>query len=124
MTHVRVRVSASLSGPSKALSLLVDTGASYSILPRSLLRELGVRPLRKERFELADGTPIRREVGIAYLRYREKPAATYVIFGGSQDSPVLGILALEELGYQVDPVNQRLRRARRLLVPIRASRAA
>jgi len=120
MTQVRVQVSGSLRGRAKTITLLVDTGASYSILPRSLLQELGVLPLRKERFELADGTPIHRDVGIAYLRYRGTPAATYVIFGGSRDSSVLGVVALEELGYQVDPVNERLRKARRLLVALRA----
>ena len=33
----------------------VDTGAAYTTLPGRVLRELGIEPLTKRRFVLADG---------------------------------------------------------------------
>ena len=35
---------------------LVDTGAIDSVVPESVLREIGMRPQRVRRYELADGT--------------------------------------------------------------------
>ncbi|MBI4416058.1 MAG: Retroviral aspartyl protease [Euryarchaeota archaeon] len=118
-TYVRMRVSKDLRGPARPIELLVDTGSSYSVLPRKLLRELDIEALGKEPFELANGRVIWRDVGIAFLHFRRKPASTYVVFGTRRDSPVLGAVVLEELGYQVDPVNRRLRKARRRLLPAR-----
>src|SRR6266571_3492189 len=111
MTYVRVGVSGFQGGPSKAVSLLVDTGSHYLMLPRRLLRELGVRPVRKEKFELANGRTMIRDVGIVFLRFRATVTATDVIFGRPHDGRILGVIALKQLGYQVDPVNQRLRKA-------------
>jgi len=120
-TYVEVRVSARVGGRSKPLSLLVDTGSDYCIMPRRVLHALGIKPEERQRFELANGRTIRRDVGIAYLSFRGRVTATNVIFGGSRDGPVLGVIALEQFGYQVDPVRQRLRRTKRLLPSVRAA---
>ena len=37
------------------VNALVDTGATYTALPESLLNRLGVRPRADRRFRLADG---------------------------------------------------------------------
>jgi len=121
LTYARIAVSGLHGGPSRAVSLLVDTGSHYLMLPRKLLRELGVRPVRREEFELANGRKILRDVGIVFLRFRKRLTASDVIFGGPRDSQVLGVIALEQLGYQVDPVHHRLRKAKRLLVVARAT---
>ena len=49
--------------------LLVDTGATYTMLPTSVLRGLGVRPLTTETFELADGSV----VGLSVREGRDYP---------------------------------------------------
>jgi predicted aspartyl protease len=38
------------------LSVAVDTGSLYTVIPRPLLERLGVRPYDTARFKLADGT--------------------------------------------------------------------
>ena len=38
---------------------LVDSGAIYSLAPASILRRLGIRPLRRDEFEL---DPVRRRL--------------------------------------------------------------
>lgn len=121
MTYVRVEVTGRLNGPAKPIDLLVDSGSHNTVLPSALLRKLRIVPIRRERFQLADGRRIWRRVGIAYLSFRGNVAATRVIFGGTRDDALLGVLALEELGYEVDPVNRRLRRTRLLLMRARAS---
>ncbi len=121
MTFVRMKVAGEFGGNGKPVEFLVDSGSTYSIVPRGLLRALGVKPVRRERFEFAGGRRIWRQVGIAYLSFRGRITATHVIFGGARDEPLLGVHALEGLGYEVDPVNRRLRRARLFLMISHAS---
>ena len=42
---------------------MVDTGASYTIVPARLLRELGVEPIDKIALVLADGQPVEMDLG-------------------------------------------------------------
>ena len=40
---------------SRVLNALVDTGASYAMIPASILAELGIEPEQTKRFQLANG---------------------------------------------------------------------
>ena len=40
----------------KKLSLLVDSGAIYSVVPKDVLRQLGVKPHSTKTFAFADGS--------------------------------------------------------------------
>ena len=97
------------------LRLLVDTGASYSWLPSTLLESLGVRPMRTDRFELGDNRVIRRRVGEAVVEILGLRATTIVVFARRSDANVLGVHALEGLGLEVDPYRERLKRMETLL---------
>ena len=44
---------------------MVDTGASYTIVPVRPLRELGVEPIDKIALALADGQPVEMDLGQA-----------------------------------------------------------
>ncbi|HEV8594963.1 MAG TPA: hypothetical protein VGR51_05485 [Thermoplasmata archaeon] len=125
MTYVRVRFSRKEHGVLKAVRLLVDTGAFYSLVPGDLLTSLGVRPLWRDEFEVADGSMIVRPVGKAYVHYRGEAAETLVIFGQPGDATVLGCYALEGLRLEVVPHSQRLRRKKHIplirLAPLGAS---
>ncbi len=123
LLQVEVEILKAQDGPSRRLALLVDTGASLSVIPREVLESLGIRPEDQEAFELADGRIMIRAVGPAVVRFRGKAAGTQVIFGEPEDEPVLGVTTLEELGLQVDTRTGRLEKARRLLVPVRAAEA-
>ena len=52
----------------KKLTLLVDSGAVYSVVQRVVLRSLGVKPHSTKTFTLADGSEITREVGDAVFK--------------------------------------------------------
>lgn len=92
-----------------ALQFLVDSGATYSVVPASVLDGLGIRPLREEEFGLADGTSVRRRTGVALFKYGDRIGGANVIFGEAEDSTLLGVLTLEALGYVLDPLRRQLR---------------
>ena len=47
------------------IEAMVDTGASYSIVPAGLLKDLGVEPIDKISLVLADGRPVEYDLGRA-----------------------------------------------------------
>jgi len=87
--------------------MLVDTGATFSVIPRRLARALGIRPRRSVRVRLADGRRVRlgADVAIIQIDGREAPATLLV---GDVDEAILGVEALEALGLVVDPRKRRL----------------
>jgi clan AA aspartic protease len=89
---------------------LVDTGATDCYVPASRLREVGVLPGGKRHYELADGTEVVLEVGVAQIEFMGDVVGATVIFGEEDCEPILGVTALESAGIEVDPVNQRLKR--------------
>lgn len=64
LTHVELIV-ANPGNPRKAAKLTfpVDSGAVYSVVPKTVLRRLSVKPHSKRTFTLADGSQITRQVG-------------------------------------------------------------
>ncbi len=92
----------------REVSALVDTGASYTQMPASLLNELGVPPLERRPFCRADGAEVERDIGQARVRIHDRTEMTIVVFDDQNAEPVLGAVTLEELGLAVDPLNQRL----------------
>ena len=50
---------------SREIEAIVDTGAAYTTLPSSLLRDIGVEPVGQRRFLLADGRRIQMDYGEA-----------------------------------------------------------
>jgi clan AA aspartic protease len=89
--------------------LLADSGALYTIMPKDVLRAIGVKPYGSETFTLADGSTIKREVGNAFLQIDGRQAPTPVIFGEKKDGSLLGVIALESLGFSIDPRTGKLR---------------
>ncbi len=65
----------------EAVEALVDTGASYTVVPSALLSRLGVRPARRWPFELADGREIERDIGYTMVRINGESGPTIVVFG-------------------------------------------
>lgn len=89
---------------------LVDTGATDSMAPASALRLAGIHPVGSNSYELADGSRVEYDFGIAQIEFMNEITAGRVIFGPESVEPILGDTALESVGIVVDPANQRLRR--------------
>lgn len=99
--------------------MVVDTGAYMSILPRSVLEGLGIRPVTRRSFGLADGkTRIERDVGTANFSYKEFIGGSPVIFGEESDKALLGVLTIEALGLMVDPVKGELKPVEMFLLDV------
>jgi clan AA aspartic protease len=102
------------SGRWEPVEAVVDTGSSYSWIPRDLLEKLGVTPQFQWEFELADGSTIERDLAEAPARWDGQQRTTLVVFGDTGSTPILGAYTLEGFGLTVDPVNGRLNRIRGL----------
>ena len=87
---------------------LVDTGASITAVPGSILRELGITPLFKQSFRSAQGDLRDMEVGQAWVRVEDKEVVTLLLFNDEGTQPLLGALALEGVFLGVDPHAKRL----------------
>ena len=90
------------------VDVLVDSGATFTMLPRSLLENLGVRPRDKAPFELADGRSVELDVVETSVRIGDRVRTTLVIFADNGVQPLLGAYTLEAFLLAVDPVNHRL----------------
>ncbi|MDH4200097.1 MAG: clan AA aspartic protease [Spirochaetia bacterium] len=89
---------------------LVDTGAIDSMVPRHALESIGIMPESKRSYELADGSEIKMDIAGARFEFMGEIVYGSVIFGADDVEPILGVTALESVGIEVDPQNQRLKR--------------
>ena len=110
MGHFRVSIQVRRRGGERfaPLDALVDTGATYTWIPRNVLEGLGVVPDDDWPFVLADGREVRYAVAWIDIRMRERVQPTIAVFGEAASQPILGVVTLEEFRLAVDPVNQRL----------------
>ena len=109
MFEVKVKL-ASLTAPGRTeeVSLLVDTGATLSWIPREVLQKLGVTAFSRLPFSLADGRRLERDVTAVLVTFDGRKAPVEVAFGEPGEEAVLGATALEGLGFMVDPVAKKL----------------
>ncbi len=105
----------------ESVEALVDTGSTYTWVPRSILERLGVQSQFRREFETADGRIIERDMAEVPIRLDAGQLATLVVFSGDGDLVLLGVYTLEGFGLAADPVNRRLVRVRGLAMgaPVR-----
>ncbi len=87
---------------------LVDTGATDTFLPASVLRKLGIRPASQRTYELADNTEVELPIGVGVIAMLGQVAGGTVVFAGENDEPLLGVTVLESIGLWIDPQLERL----------------
>jgi len=96
------------------VELVVDTGATYTVLPRSLLEKLGISPIRSVRF--ADGRIVERPLGEVGIEVEGRYASATPVVFGDEGIYLLGSVTMEELGLAPDPVEKRLKPTEALLM--------
>ena len=87
---------------------LVDTGSEFTWVPGAILASLGITPERKQRFIVADGRTIERDVGFAIVHAGGTSAPDLVVFAEPGDFVLLGAHSLEGLNLKIDPVRKEL----------------
>ncbi len=112
--NVELRIGAADLSAWETVSALVDTGATCSMAPASLLHRLGIEQQETVEFELAGGEVVEYETGWAAFSAAGKIGRARVIFGPDGEY-LLGATTLEDLALMVDPVNYHLVPTRRLL---------
>ncbi len=94
-------------GPTEWVEALADTGAVYTMLPASLLGELGVKPKRFMEFSFANAERETLPVGEARFIAEGQDAVSQVIFG-AEGQYLLGAVTLQSLALIADTTNHRL----------------
>ena len=109
MFEVNVKL-ANLASPGQTeeLSLVVDTGATLSWIPRTILEKLGAKAFSRLPFTLADGRRLERDTTAVLLIIDGREAPVPVAFGEIGEESVLGATALETLRFMVDPIDGKL----------------
>jgi predicted aspartyl protease len=88
--------------------VMVDTGSEYNWAPAELLTELGVKPVRTDRFETADGRILERQVGFALFFAAGRSTTAVAVFAMPGDMILLGAHGLEGMNLRVDLVRREL----------------
>ena len=115
-TRIRVRIKCRPEDERfEELSLLVDTGVTYSWISGDILRRLGVKPSRKAKFRTIEGRVVERDVGHVFIEYEGETAPTTVVFAEKEDASVFGLHGMESLGLEVDPTTGEIRKSEALL---------
>lgn len=103
-------------GEEKQVRFLIDSGATYSLIPQKVWKAIELSPKREHTFTLADGTTITRKVSECYIKLPQGEGHTPVILGEAEDEALLGVVTLEILGLVFDPFRRKLQPMRMLLV--------
>jgi clan AA aspartic protease len=93
---------------SAPLRLLVDSGATYTLLPQAIWKKLKLTAKREQSFILADGTVMKRKVSECFIEIPQGSCHTPVILGEKNDEPLLGAVTLEELAIVLNPFERKL----------------
>ena len=89
---------------------LVDTGAIDSLVPRPCLESIGLKPKGQRVYGLADGSEVRLDITTGDIEFLGEVVGSTIVFGEADAEPLLGVTALESVGIEVDPRNQKLTR--------------
>lgn len=93
---------------SRTLRGLVDTGASFTVVPESVLDELEVERRRTRTFKLADGSRREMSLGLVTMELAGQIDDVHVAFGVDESTILVGALALEVFALAADATYRRL----------------
>ncbi len=97
-----------VSDRTETLDGLVDTGATFSSVPATMLASLGVVPQWNARLRLADGRVVEHQMGEVMAELDGARRTIICIFGPPDATALIGAHTLEAFLLAVDPVEQRL----------------
>jgi len=109
MGHLRTDIA--VRGNKSAIELknvLIDTGATYTVLPEKILEEVGAGKIPGEvEVELGNGQKIKaKSYGVTIKIEEVEAPAISITFEGAQT--VIGVETLESIGLKLDPTTGKL----------------
>lgn len=87
---------------------LVDTGATFPALPKNMITELELPDLGEHPAETAEGAGKVKLAANAMIKIEDRIAQAPVIVRPEGTTPLIGVVALEQMGYKVDPTTGKL----------------
>ena len=106
--RVQIEIGNPAGGSLDTLEALVDTGATYTWVPKDVLERLGIRPEEERPFVLANGRQVMYSIAWIRVRIDGRSQPTIAVFGDPGSEPLLGVFTMEGFGLAADPVNRRL----------------
>jgi len=112
---IEARLVNPISGTELKALALVDTGATYTIVPWSVYEKLNLVIIGKKMVETAKG-PTELDESFLVIEIKGKRAVTPVLISRDLKDVLVGVLTLEALGLAVDPTTGELKESRILLL--------
>jgi clan AA aspartic protease len=103
------------TGKQAKVNFLVDSGATYTLLPQKVWRAIGLKPIDSVKWLLADGTEVVRKVSECHIALPQGERQTPVMLGKKGDEALLGMVTLEELRLILNPFTRKLQPMRMML---------
>jgi predicted aspartyl protease len=91
-----------------AVTLLVDSGSTYTWVSGAVLRALSVVPTERRRIVTIEGQVTERDAAEVLITLEGRTLHTVCLFGEARDLDVLGAYTLEGFGLGIDPVQRKL----------------
>ena len=113
-----IHIEGTVTGPTgkqASLEFLVDSGATYTLLPQKVWRAIGLKPIDSVKCVLADGTEVQRKVSECRITLPQGERSTPVLLGEKGDEALLGTVTLEELRLVLNPFTRQLQPMRMIL---------
>jgi len=112
---VKAKVTNPLSGVNAEEEALVDTGATYTVIPWRTYEKLDLRLVGEKEVETAKGLT-RLDESFAIIEIQGKRGLTPLLVSKDLKDLLIGVLTLEALGLTVDPTTGKLKETRILLL--------
>jgi len=85
-----------------SLRSLVDTGSTYPSLPEDIVEKLSLPIHGEAEAETATGRE-RVKLALAIIQIEDRFATSYVIVRPRDTTPLIDVVALEQMGLRIDP---------------------
>lgn len=102
------------NGKFAELEVLVDTGATFTKILKSIVSEIGLEPKYEREAELGDGRTVSRKIAVAEVEMEDEKGSIPVAIGEEGERSILGYTALEILGFKVNPTTGKLGKVKAL----------
>ena len=90
------------------LEFIVDAGAIYTVIPKSVAEGLRLKETGRRKFKIANGNVMEYPISEAYIVINGEGVTSVVAIADEKTPVLLGVTTLELMGLRVDPVTGKL----------------
>jgi len=90
------------------LEFIVDAGAIYTVISKSVAEGLRLKETGRRKFKIANGNVMEYPISEAYIVINGEGVTSVVAIADEKTPVLLGVTTLELLGLRVDPATGKL----------------